>query len=257
MIGKFMNTLNIKRAKKLHQEGRSHELHGRFDRGILKAVVYGANDGIVTTFAVAAGAAGAGLSPSIVLILGVANMIADGLSMGIGDYLGERSERAHMRWQYKIEEWEIANIPEEEKQELCDFFARFEVPRNERQNLAHVIMKYPKLWTHLGFAEEMGVTPDFDSSLWKTGVVTFVAFVLAGALPLLPYLLKFFGLPIGDLEFILSVVATAGALFFVGSLRTFIAKGKWWWNGLEMLGIGAIAAIAAYLLGGLVEGLVG
>lgn len=65
----------------------------KFDPSLLKAAVYGANDGIVTTFAVMAGVVGANLSPAIVIILGFANLFADGISMGLGDYLGERSER--------------------------------------------------------------------------------------------------------------------------------------------------------------------
>lgn len=172
----------------------------KLDPKLLKAAVYGANDGIITTFAVVAGVAGAGLSASVILILGVANMIADGLSMGIGDYLGERSE-----------------------QRLRDI--------------------------------QSGTS--ITQGLWKTGAVTFVAFVIAGILPLFPYWLKFFGLPIqADAQFPLSILSTFGALFAVGSARTFVTKGVWWKNGLEMLGIGAIAAVVAFGLGAGVESLV-
>ena len=116
--------LNVQEARRLHQEGNARGLHGSLNSGLLKAAVYGANDGIITTFAVVAGVAGAGLSPSVVLILGISNIIADGLSMGIGDYLGERSERRHLKYQYQIEKWEIEKIPEEEKQELSRFFQK-------------------------------------------------------------------------------------------------------------------------------------
>lgn len=245
--------LSVSEAKKLHAEGRANELHGALDTGLLKAAVYGANDGIVTTFAVVAGVAGAGLSPSVVLILGIANMIADGLSMGIGDYLGERSERRHLKHQYQIEKWEIEKIPEEEKIELADFLKEHGVKEKDTKELVQIITRNPKLWATLGFAEEMGVLPEFESAQWKTGFTTFVAFVIAGSLPLLPYMYDFFAdVPI-ESQFRLSILATMFALFFVGSLRTFITKGKWWLNGLEVLGIGAIAAIAAYYLGAVVE----
>lgn len=172
----------------------------KVDPKLVKAAVYGANDGIITTFAVVAGVAGAGLSATVVLILGIANMIADGLSMGIGDYLGERSE----------------------------------------QRLRHI---------------QSGSS--LTEGLWKTGAVTFGAFVVAGALPLLPYWLRFLGLPIAEQrQFFWSIVATAAALFFVGSARTTVTKGAWWKNGLEMLGIGAIAAVVAFFLGAWVESLV-
>lgn len=246
--------LNVAEVKKLHKEGNAQVIHGRFDQGLLKAVVYGANDGIVTTFAVVAGVAGAGLPPSVILILGVANMIADGLSMGIGDFLGERSERRHMQHQFLIEKWEIKNIPEEEREELRSYFQKKGVSQTESESLTKIITKYPKLWAELGFIDEMGVVPDFEGGLWKTGFVTFCAFVVAGGLPLLPYFLEILGVPIKlESQFSLSIISTAVTLFFVGSLRTFITKGKWWWNGLEMLGIGTIAASAAYILGAVVE----
>lgn len=168
-----------------------------FSPKLLRAAVYGANDGIVTTFAVVAGVAGAGLSARIIIILGIANMIADGLSMGIGDYLGEHSEQK-MRKQQK--------------------------------------QKYE------------------TEKLWETGLVTFIAFIFAGSLPLLPYFVHFIGVNIpAERQFLSSILSTAFALFFVGSLRTKLTGGKWWINGLEMLSIGAIAAVVAYGLGAGVE----
>ncbi|MDA1079165.1 MAG: VIT1/CCC1 transporter family protein [bacterium] len=169
----------------------------RFNPRLLKAAVYGANDGIVTTFAVVAGVSGAHLAASIIVILGIANMIADGMAMGFGDYLGERSEQ------------------------------------NMRQK-------------HTGHSESKG--------LWKSGLVTFIAFVIAGSMPLLPYFARALGAPIPeDAQFNLSIFSTAGALFLVGSLRTRFEERHWIYGGLEMLGVGAIAAVAAYVLGGWVE----
>lgn len=249
--------LDVQEAKELHKIGKAEKLHGGLNNGLLKAAVYGANDGIVTTFAVVAGVAGAGLSPSIVLILGVANLIADGISMGVGDYLGERSERKHKKLQYAIEKWEIQHIPKEEKAELVEYFTKRDVSQKEANELADMITKYPKLWTELGFIDEMGVVPDFEESIWKTGAMTFLAFLLAGSLPLLPYFLEFLGAPIKDSQqFGLSIISTACTLFLVGSLRTLITKGRWWLNGLEMLSIGAVAASAAYFVGNIVENLV-
>lgn len=169
----------------------------RSNPALLKASVYGANDGIITTFAVVAGVQGAGLAPRIVIILGIANMIADGLSMGFGDYLGERSEQRLLK----------------------------------QQGEKHQI-----------------------KGLWQTGLLTFISFVIAGALPLLPYFLGALGFPlILQYQFVLSIISTLSALFLIGSMRTVLTKGAWWKNGFEMLGIGAIAATVAYLLGAVVE----
>lgn len=169
----------------------------KFDPKLLKAAVYGANDGIVTTFAVVAGVAGAQLAPEVVLILGIGNMVADGLSMGLGDFLGENSEQ-----------------------------------RMRSKSTGKAV----------------------PEGLWKTGAVTFGAFVVAGMFPLLPYILLFLGAPIqSQYQFFTSIVFTAVALVTVGSLRTLVMGGRWWLNGLEMLGIGALAASAAYFFGAVVE----
>jgi vacuolar iron transporter family protein len=173
----------------------------------LKSAVFGASDGIITTFAIVAGVMGAGLAVEIILILGLANMVADGISMAVGDFLGERSK-------YKMDKDQGKRVS--------------------------------------------------DKGLWKTSLVTFVSFVLAGSLPLSPYIFMIFGAGLWpdidfsqDQQFQLSILATGGAMFFVGSLRTFLTKGKWWKNGLEMLLIGGVAAVAAYLVGFLVKGYLG
>jgi vacuolar iron transporter family protein len=159
---------------------------------LLRAAVYGATDGIITTFAIVAGVAGAGLSPNVVVILGIANMVADGFSMGVSDYLGEESAR----------------------------------------KAAHKRLK----------------------RLWGTGLATFIAFIIAGSLPLSPYLIGFAGLPVSaEMRFPLSIFATATALFVVGGLRTHYIGGSWIRNALEMLGIGSIAATIAYLAGFIIE----
>jgi VIT1/CCC1 family predicted Fe2+/Mn2+ transporter len=160
----------------------------------IRDVVYGANDGLITTFAVVAGVVGGGLSARAMLIIGVANLIADGLSMGVGNYLSIRSHESALAAQ---------NRPEEE------------------------------------------------ASPARHGIATLVAFVAAGAVPLLP-----FALGIVDHGFALSVVLTLTMLFTVGALRGLITVERWWFGGLEMLLLGAIVAVAAYGSGVLVASLV-
>ncbi len=170
------------------------------DPQLLKAAVYGANDGIITTFAVVAGVAGAKLPPSIVLILGIANMIADGLSMGVGDFLGERSEQ-------KMREQQTGEV--------------------------------------------------VGRDIWKTGLITFIGFVIAGTFPLLPYLIGFMGMPLeSSILFPLSIIATVIVQFLVGVFRSIFTLEEWWRSGLEMVALGAIAAIVAFVLGAGVEQIV-
>lgn len=176
----------------------------------LKAAVYGANDGIITTFAVVSGAAGAGLPASVVIILGGANVVADGLSMGLGDFLGERSSRLVT----------AANSGNQSPS--------------------------PDL--------SQGSDTHSSKPIWHTGLITFLFFLVAGMLPLIPYYWELVGCPIAtDLRFLWSVISTATGLFVVGSLRTLIIAGSWWKNGLEMLAVGALAAVTAYVLGNIIE----
>ena len=179
----------------------------KLDPSLMKASVYGANDGIITTFAVMAGVVGAQLSPNVVIILGFANLFADGLSMGLGDYLGERSERQLRKHQTKDE---------------------------------HPCKLY----------QEGGVACDThpEGPVWLTGLVTFLSFIVAGFAPIIPFILNFaFSLNIN--QFAVSLATTAIALFIVGTSRTAFIKGKWWINGLEMFGVGMLAALVAFALG--------
>jgi VIT1/CCC1 family predicted Fe2+/Mn2+ transporter len=151
-------------------------------------LVYGANDGIVTTFAVVAGVAGAGLSVRVVLILGISNLLADGFSMGSSNYLAIRSRNSTER--------EVAR------------------PISEPYALQH-------------------------------GLVTFMAFVIAGALPLVSYLLPI----VEHHRFAVTAILGALSLFAIGAARTLVAHGLWWKNGLEMLSVGGAAGTVSYLVG--------
>jgi VIT1/CCC1 family predicted Fe2+/Mn2+ transporter len=153
-------------------------------RHYIRDIVYGANDGLITTFAVVGGVAGGALSPAAVIVIGAANLAADGVSMGVGNLLSIRAdERAR----------EAADLPELEA--------------------------YP----------------------WKHGVATTIAFVLAGAIPLIPYLVS--GV---DRHLFWSSLLTFAALFLLGASRAFVTVDRWWRSGLETLALGAVVALAAY-----------
>jgi VIT1/CCC1 family predicted Fe2+/Mn2+ transporter len=166
----------------------------RFGRHYIRDIVYAAHDGIITTFAVVAGARGAGLGHLVVLALGLANLAADGLSMGIGNYLGIKSERA-AELQGRFQEWE------------------------ESLHAA------------------------------RHGGVAWGAFVAAGLVPLLPFLV---GMEI-TAAFTCSLILTMAASFFIGALRTAVTQQVWWRSGLEMLLVGALAGASAFLVGEGVE----
>jgi VIT1/CCC1 family predicted Fe2+/Mn2+ transporter len=159
-------------------------------RHYLPDLVYGANDGIITTFAVVAGVAGGALSPAVILIIGVANLFGDGFSMAAGNYQAIRSRESVLRTQ---------GLPGEESQPVRHAFA------------------------------------------------TFAAFVVAGAIPLLPFLLSG-----GTNRLAVTVVMTLVALMTVGVLRAAVTDGRWWRDGLEMCGLGVVVAAVAYASGALI-----
>ena len=154
-------------------------------RHYIRDLIYGANDGVITTFAVVAGVTGGALSTRAVLIVGAANLLADGLSMGVGNYLSIRSHESALA---------AEDRPEEESQPA------------------------------------------------RHGIATFLAFVIAGCMPLLPYAA---GASEG-LRFAMSGTVTLATLFAVGASRAAITAIRWWTGGLEMLGLGFAVAAAAY-----------
>ena len=156
-------------------------------RHYLKDMIYGANDGIITTFAVVSGVAGASLQPRVVLLLGFGSLLADGFSMAASNFLAIRSDEAAHR-------------------------SRDEEPEEP----------YPL----------------------RHSTVTFIAFVLAGLVPLISYVLT-----LREVAFLYSVGMTLVTLFLVGAARAAVTHQRWWWSGAEMLGVGAIAAAVAYGIG--------
>lgn len=220
--------------------------------GYLRDVVYGANDGIVTTFAVVSGVAGAGLASEVVLILGFANLLADGVSMGMSNYLGMKSQYDYERQERRQEEKEIERFPEEERQEIRRIYAAKGFAGQDLERAVAIVTSNKERWIKEMMIGEFGIVPGTETSPRKHGLATFSAFVAAGVLPLLPY-----ALVAGEnSRFAVSIAATTGTLFAVGALRTLFTRRRWLRSGLEMLIIGAIAAAASYLVGAALKALI-
>lgn len=238
----------IASAKKAHRQHRGFEyLHPRFAGTYIRDLVYGANDGIITTFAVVAGVAGASLSSAVVLILGFANLLADGLSMAIGNYLGTKSEQSYIKSERDMETWEVDHLPQEERQEVQKIYTAKGFTGKDLHRVVNIITADKNRWVNEMMVSELGLIPTLDhQAALKKGLATFIAFTTAGFMPLLPYIL-------GISSFIGSAAMTGLALFFVGSLRSLITRRHWLRSGLEMLSVGTLAALAAYLTGFLIK----
>ena len=228
-------------------------LHRHLAGKYIGDLVYGANDGIITTFAVVAGAAGASLSPGIVIILGFANLLADGISMGASNFLGGKSEQDYAKAQREKESWEIDNLRELEVEEIREIFARKGFRGRDLERATTVVTSNREVWIDTMMRDELSIVEDPDDDPKKHGFVTFGAFVIAGLFPLLPYITP--NILIGN-TFILSAIVGALTLFVVGALRTFITTVSWVRGGFEMLLIGSSTAGVAYFVGKFIEGLI-
>lgn len=219
-----------------------HKRLGRY----IKDIIYGANDGIITTFAVVAGVAGATLGEVTIIILGLASLIADGFSMAVSSYLGSKSEKEFFRRERNVESWEFENVPEEEMSEMRFLLKELGYDREDANNLAELLKKNKNFWLDIMMREELNLSFNKKQVPWKEALATFVSFVVAGFVPIAPFL--FLNVD-GVYLLMIAVIATASALFAVGSMRTLITGGRWFVSGIEMLIVGGIAATLAYAIG--------
>jgi len=251
---KAYSSKDIEKVKEAHtQSAIAKETHTHTGTYV-GDFVYGAIDGSVTTFAVVSGVAGAALSANIVIILGLANLFADGFSMAIGNYLSSKSNNEFIQQERKREEWEIDNYPKGEVEEIRQIYKRKGFHGKDLESAVKVITSNKKLWVDTMMADELGLLEEKASPV-KKGTVTFIAFLLIGSIPLIPYFLSYFSEAIKESAYPLSIVMTALAFFFIGSAKVYVTKKNWLKSGMETLLVGGLAAVIAYLVGYLLRGL--
>lgn len=214
--------------------------------GVLRDWVLGGIDGAVTTFAIVAGVAGAGLSHTVVIILGVANLIADGISMAAGNYSGVKAENDEYQKIREMERRHIATAPEGERAEVRQIFASKGFEGKDLERAVEIISADEDRWIDFMLTEEFGMTNVRRPPL-IAALATFSAFVICGAVPLIPYIFA-----TGD-TFLIASTATGVTFFAIGALKSRWSTTPWWISGLETFAIGSVAAAAAYLVGDLLE----
>jgi VIT1/CCC1 family predicted Fe2+/Mn2+ transporter len=215
----------------------------------LRDWVYGGIDGTVTTFAIMAGVVGANLSSTVVIVLGVANLLADGFSMAAGNFSGTKAENDEYDQLRHMEERHVDLAPEGEREEIRQIFKAKGFKGDVLEAAVKVITEHRERWVDTMMAEEHGV-PAVARSPSRAALYTFVAFVLCGSAPLLPYAAR---VPAPEWP---SAIMAGITFFAIGSLRSRWSPKPWWLAGLETLAIGMTAASVAYLVGHLLKGLV-
>lgn len=232
-------------SEKLNVKDHSPEaIARRMARGpkhsYLRDFVYGGIDGSVTTFAVVSGVVGASLSTKTVLILGVANLVADGFSMAASNYLGTRTEQEELKHYEAIERREIELVPDGEREEVRQILAGKGLRDSTLEQAVSEITADRNQWVRLMIAEEYGVATDIRSP-FKAALSTLLAFITCGVVPLLPYL---FARP--ERQVALSCGATGIAFFAIGSLKSIWSISSWWRSGALTLALGGASAALAY-----------
>lgn len=242
-------------SRKAHTGGNAPEEHQTGHGQYIKSFVYGGLDGIVTTFAVVAGVTGANLSASVVLILGVANLIADGISMAFGDYLSTKAENEYMAMERGRETWETRNYPEGEKREMVELYVEKGISPEDAKIAVGALSKHEKPWVDIMMIEELGLVENRESPL-KNALVTFTSFAFFGSVPVLIYVVARFIPFFAARTFATASILTGITLFILGTLKIYFTRQPWYRAGLEMLLLGGFAAAAAYFVGVLLGGLV-
>lgn len=215
----------------------------------LRDWIYGGIDGAVTTFAIVAGVVGASLSAKVVIILGLANLLADGFSMAAANYSGTKAEIDDIRRVRRMEERHIRLAPEGEREEIRQIFRAKGLDGHELEEIVDAVTSNRKLWVDTMVRDEHGLETTSRDPL-KAAAMTFVAFVVCGSVPLLPF---FFGLASSAWT---ATVMTALVFFLIGSAKSKWSTQHWVVSGLETTGIGLAAAAIAYAIGRALEAII-
>jgi len=212
------------------------------DASYLRDWVYGGIDGAVTTFAIVAGSVGASLSTKVILILGVANLLADGFSMAAANYTGSKSENEDYLRLRAIEEKHIQLEPAGEREEIRQIFLKKGFEGEDLETLVELVTSNKTTWIETMMQGEYGLS-DISRAPLKAALYTFAAFVLFGSIPLVPFVLPM------SASAMTATALTMLAFFLIGSLRASWSQRHWVSCGLETTAIGTVAAGIAYLAG--------
>ncbi len=217
----------------------------------LREFVYGGIDGAVTTFAVVAGGFGADLDAGIIIILGFANLLADGFSMSVGAYLSAKSDKENYKKHEAIEYWEIENLPEVEREEIVDIYRAKGFKGDLLEKVVDQITSNKDIWVAEMMKDELNLMEEIKSP-FKIGLATFISFLIIGFIPLLVYLWTFFR-PSPINTFFWTSVLTGLAFVFIGGLKSIVNQTSVLKSIAETVALGLLAALVAYYVGDILE----
>jgi VIT1/CCC1 family predicted Fe2+/Mn2+ transporter len=212
--------------------------------GNLRAAVFGVNDGLISNASLIMGVAGAAVDNAIIVLTGIAGLVAGAFSMAAGEYVSVRSQREMYEYQIGLERDELAEYPEEEAHELALIYEARGIAPAEARRMAQTIITDPEQALDTLAREELGLNPEDLGSPWGAALSSFFSFAAGSVVPLLPFL---FGL--GGASLPAMIALTVVALFAVGATLSLFTGRSALASGLRMLAIGAAAGGITYLVG--------
>jgi len=218
-----------------HHTGRS---------GTLRAAVFGVSDGLVSNLSLVMGFVGANADRQLVVLAGVAGLVAGAFSMAAGEWISMQSQRELFERQLQLEREELKVMPEQEEAELAALYRRKGIPAADAAGLAHRLMQDPEVALDTKAREELGLDPDQLGSPWGAAISSCISFAVGAFVPLLPFLLT-----TGTLAFGVAVVLSGGALFSVGAAVSLFTGRSALFSGARQVAIGALAAAVTFGVG--------
>lgn len=244
---------NKEQSKLVHSIANATEQHKLGQGKYIKSIVFGGLDGIITTFAIVAGVNGADLNADFVLVLGFANLLADGISMGFGDAISSQAELDYESGEVKREKWEFDNFPEGEVKEMMEIYTSKGVSEEDARIILTTMSKYPDFFVEHMCVQELEImAPSGDENPAIDGLVTFASFLVFGFVPLFAYIILYTVDVSSGVEFAVSCIFTVVTLFALGFVGAHLSGGTQAGklrNALKTLANGVIAAGSAYLVG--------
>jgi VIT1/CCC1 family predicted Fe2+/Mn2+ transporter len=219
--------------------------HADVSGGWLRPAVFGAMDGLVTNIALISGVGGGGASRHVIVLTGVAGLVAGAISMGLGEYTSVRTQNDQVASEVAKERRELERHPVAEAEELAQRWIERGLPPELARQVATAVAENPEEALRIHAQEELGVNPADVPSPWIAAISSFLCFSIGAVLPLLPYLFGFNNLwP--------ALIVGGVGLFLAGALTARFTRQRWWVSGIRQLVLGGAAAAATYGIGHLV-----
>jgi VIT1/CCC1 family predicted Fe2+/Mn2+ transporter len=230
-------------AEFAEHEGDHH--HRDVSGGALRAATFGAMDGLVTNIALIAGVGGGGADRHVIILTGMAGLVAGAFSMALGEFASVQTQNDAVAGEVEVERAELERHPQAEQAELVEMYRQLGLSQATAEAVAREVHADPELALRAHIREELGVSVDDQPSPWTAAVSSFLCFAVGGLVPLIPFLLGSSSLAVG-------LLVGAVGLFALGAVTSRFTGKPWWFAGGRQLLFGAIAAGATYLVGSLV-----